>query len=247
MFHSAKSLKGYQLECLDGHLGKAREFYFDDQYWTVRYLVADTGNWLTGNQVLLSPYSLVGVMSDEAKIVVNLTKKQIQESPSLDADKPVSRQFEEAYHGYYGWPHYWNGTDMWGNYPFIMRDSEQWGFPENGERAWDPHLRSTHDVSGYDILAKDGLIGHVEDFLIDDESWAIRYLVVATRNWLPGKKVLISPEWIQSVSWDDSNVTINLSREQIKDSPEFTEAELLLRDHEAELHEHYNRPGYWLD
>jgi len=247
MLHAAKSLKGYQLECLDGHLGKAREFYFDDQYWTVRYLVADTGNWLTGNQVLLSPYSLVGVMFDEGKIVVNLTKKQIQESPSLDTDKPVSRQFEEDYHGYYGWPNYWSGTDMWGNYPFIMRDREQWGFPENGERAWDPHLRSTHDVSGYDILAADGLIGHVEDFVIDDETWAIRYLVIATRNWLPGKKVLISPEWIQSVNWGDSNVTINLSREEIKASPEFTEAELLSRDYEAELHEHYDRPGYWLD
>ena len=247
MLHAAKSLKGYQLECLDGHLGKAREFYFDDQYWTVRYLVADTGNWLTGNQVLLSPYSLVGVMFDEGKIVVNLTKKQIQESPSLDTDKPVSRQFEEDYHGYYGWPNYWSGTDMWGNYPFIMRDREQWGFPENGERAWDPHLRSTHDVSGYDILAADGLIGHVEDFIIDDETWAIRYLVIATRNWLPGKKVLISPEWIQSVNWGDSNVTINLSREEIKASPEFTEAELLSRDYEAELHEHYDRPGYWLD
>jgi hypothetical protein len=247
MLHAAKSLKGYQLECLDGHLGKAREFYFDDQYWTVRYLVADTGNWLTGNQVLLSPYSLVGVMFDEGKIVVNLTKKQIQESPSLDTDKPVSRQFEEDYHGYYGWPNYWSGTDMWGNYPFIMRDREQWGFPENGERAWDPHLRSTHDVSGYDILAADGLIGHVEDFIIDDETWAIRYLVIARRNWLPGKKVLISPEWIQSVNWGDSNVTINLSREEIKASPEFTEAELLSRDYEAELHEHYDRPGYWLD
>ena len=247
MLNSAKSLKGYQLECLDGHIGKAREFYFDDRHWTVRYLVADTGNWLASHQVLLSPYALVGVMSDEGRIVVNLTKKQIQESPSLDTDKPVSRQYEEDYNGYYGWPNYWSGTDMWGNYPIIRRDHEQIDFPANNERTWDPHLRSTQDVTGYNILAIDGEIGHVDDFIIDDETWAIRYLVIATRNWLPGKKVLISPEWVKSANWEDLNVSITLSREEIQNSPEFTKDSLLSRDYEIGLHKHYDRPGYWLD
>lgn len=247
MLITATSLKGYNLECLDGEMGKAREFYFDDQFWTVRYLVADTGNWLSGKQVLLSPYALVGVSPGNDQIVVNLTKKQIQESPSLDTDKPVSRQYEEDYYGYYGWPNYWSGTDMWGTYPFIMRDREQWGLSVNGERAWDPHLRSTHDVTGYDIMATDGVIGHVDDFVIDDETWAIRYLVVATRNWLPGKKVLISPEWIESVNWSESNVSINLSRDELKNSPEYTKESLLDRAYEIGLHEHYDRPGYWAD
>lgn len=247
MLNSAKSLKGYQLECLDGHIGKAREFYFDDRHWTVRYLVADTGNWLASHQVLLSPYALVGVMSDEGRIVVNLTKKQIQESPSLDTDKPVSRQYEEDYNGYYGWPNYWSGTDMWGNYPIIRRDHEQIDFPANNERTWDTHLRSTQDVTGYNILAIDGEIGHVDDFIIDDETWAIRYLVIATRNWLPGKKVLISPEWVKSANWKDLNVSITLSCEEIRESPEFTKDSLPSRDYEIGLHKHYDRPGYWLD
>ncbi len=245
MLNAAKSLKGYRLDSLDGEIGKAREFYFDDRHWTVRYLVADTGGWLTGKQVLLSPYALVGVIPADEQIVVNLTKKQIQDSPSLDTDKPVSRQYEEEYYGYYGWPNYWSGTDVWGTYPYIVRDTEQWGFPANGERAWDPHLRSTHDVTGYDIMAKDGLIGHVDDFIIDDETWTIRYLVVATRNWLPGKKVLISPKWIEDINWSDNDVTIHLTRDEIKDSSEYTEESLLTRAYEIGLHEHYNRPGYW--
>ena len=247
MLNSAKSLKGYQLECLEGRIGKAREFYFDDRHWTVRYLVADTGNWLASHQVLLSPYALVGVMSDEGRIVVNLTKKQIQESPSLDTDKPVSRQYEEDYNGYYGWPNYWSGTDMWGNYPIIRRDHEQIDFPANNEWTWDPHLRSTQDVTGYNILAIDGEIGHVDDFIIDDETWAIRYLVIATRNWLPGKKVLISPEWVKSANWKDLNVSITLSCAEIRESPEFTKDSLPSRDYEIGLHKHYDRPGYWLD
>lgn len=247
MFYTAKSLKGYQLHCLDGEIGKAREFYFDDHYWTVRYLVADTGNWLTGSQVLLSPYALVGVMSHESKIVVNLTKKQIQDSPSLDTDKPVSRQYEQDYYGYYGWPSYWSGADMWGGSPFIMRDTEQHRNLAAGEKEWDPHLRSTHDVTGYDIQAADGLIGHVEDFVIDDETWAIRYLVIATRNWLPGKKVLVSPKWIEGVNWSESTLTTGLTCEAIKQSPEYTEDSLLTRAYEIGLHQHYGRPQYWAD
>ena len=116
-----------------------------------------------------------------------------------------------------------------------------------GEKAWDPHLRSTHDVSGYHIQAADGEIGHVEDFIIDDETWAIRYLIVDTRNWWPGKKVLVSPQWIERVSWSESKVFVNLSRETIKQSPEYTEESLLTRDYETGLHRHYNRQGYWVD
>ena len=119
--------------------------------------------------------------------------------------------------------------------------------PLKSEKAWDPHLRSTHDVSGYHIQATDGEIGHVEDFIIDDETWAIRYLIIDTRNWWPGKKVLISPQWIERVSWSESKVFVNLSRETIKQSPEYTEESLLTRDYETGLHRHYNRQGYWVD
>jgi len=245
MLHLAKNIKGYRLDSLNGEIGKAREFYFDDRYWTVRYLVADTGGWLTGRQVLISPYALVGALADEERIEVNLTKQQIEDSPSLDSDKPVSRQFEESYYGYYGWPVYWAGMDAWGYSPYLLRDPEEWVRSPAKEKAWDPHLRSSREVTGYPIEAKDGEIGHVEDFLIDDVEWTIRYLVVDTRNWWPGKKVLIAPDWIERVSWTDHRVTVNLTREAIKNSPEFYEDALPSRTDEAALHRHYDRPGYW--
>jgi len=273
MLSIAKPLKGYRLSGRDGDIGTVKEFYFDDQHWTIRYLVADTGSWLTSRQVLISPYALVAVNKEEQHIVTGLTKKQIEDSPSLDSDKPVSRQFEETYYGYYGWPMYWGGPYLWGSsyYPYLIRDAGQKresapGDSPNGlgaystvvpnpdalrgsahdENSWDPHLRSTHDVSGHRIQATDGEIGHVEDFVIDDQTWAMRYLFFDTRNWWPGKKVLVSPQWIERVSWSEKAVFVNLSRETIKQSPEYAEDTLLTRDYETRLHGHYSRQGYWV-
>ena len=245
MLSNAKTLRGYKLDSRDGEIGTVKEFYFDDHHWTIRYLVADTGTWLMGRQVLISPYALVAVNKEEQHITVDLTKKQIEDSPSLNSDKPVSRQFEETYYGYYGWPMYWSGPYMWGYYPTIVRDREKWRKSNQGGKAWDPHLRSTDDVSGHNIQASDGEIGHVEDFIVDDETWAIRYLIVDTRNWWPGKKVLLSPQWIERVSWSESKVFLNLPRGTIKQSPEYSEESLLTRDYEARLHRHYNRQEYW--
>ena len=247
MLDKAKTLTGYRIEGLDGEIGKIKEFYFDDHHWAVRYLVADTGPWLTGRKVLISPYALRAVTREKKQIAIDLTKKQIEGSPSLDTDKPVSKQFETDYYGYYGWPLYWGGPYMWGSYSYIARDREQSRSTNPGGKAWDPHLRSTHDVSGYHVQAADGEIGHVDDFIIDDQTWAIRYLVVDTRNWWPGKKVLVSPQWIERVSWDQSKVFVNLSRDAIKKSPEYSEESLLTRDYETRLHGHYNRKGYWIE
>lgn len=245
MLTTAKTLKGYSLYSKDGEVGKVVEFYFDDQHWAVRYLVADTGGWLTGKQVLISPYALVAIDKQTQHITVNLTKRQIEESPSLATDKPVSRQFELDYYAYYGWPMYWSGRNMWGDAPHIERDSKHWRVSAQEENAWDPHLRSTSDVSGHHIQASDGEIGHVDDFIIDEETWAIRYLIIDTQNWWPGKKLLISPRWIERVSWSESKVFVNLTRESIRQSPEYTEEGLLTRDYEAGLHRHYNFKGYW--
>jgi hypothetical protein len=247
MLSKAKTLEGYKLSSLDGEIGKVKEFYFDDRHWAIRYLVADTGNWLTDRQMLISPYALGAVIKEEQHINVDLTKKQIEDSPPLSSDKPVSRQFEEAYYGHFGYPMYWYGPSMWGYYPYIVRDREKWKEPTKGKKAWDPHLRSTHDVSGHHIQAADGEIGHVDDFIIDDEPWAIRYIVIDTRNWWPGKKILVSPQWIERVSWDEAKVFVNLSRETIKQSPEYKDSLLLNRDYESGLHLHYNRQGYWVD
>jgi hypothetical protein len=247
MLSKAGTLTGYKLDSLDGEIGEVKEFYFDDRHWTIRYLVADTGNWLTGRQVLISPYALVAVNAEEQQITIDLTKRQIEDSPSLNSDKPVSHQFEQAYYGHYGWPMYWGGPYRWGPYPYIVRDREKRREPNEGGKAWDPHLRSTYGVSGHHVQALDGEIGHVQDFIIDDETWAIRYLIIDTHNWWPGKKVLVSPQWIESVSWGERKVFVNLSREAIKQSPEYTEESLLTRDYEIGLHQHYNRQGYWVD
>jgi len=247
MLVKANALKGYSLKGLDGDIGSAREFFFDDRYWAVRYLVANTASWLSDRKVLISPYSLSGVNSTDEKVSVQLTKKQIEDSPSINTDEPVSHQFESSYNGYYGYPEYWGGPFMWGGYPYIVRDRSRWGLSAKKEMEWDRHLRSTHEVTGYHLLALDGEIGHVDDFIIDDETWAIRYLVVATKNWWPGKKVLISPKWIESVSWDAREVVIGLTRETIKAAPEYTDESLLTRDYETGLYGHYNREGYWVD
>lgn len=246
MLIKAKALKGYSLKSLDGDVGAANEFFFDDRFWTIRYLVADSESWLSGKKVLISPYSLNSVNNSDEKVSIQLTRKQIEDSPSIDTDEPVSRQFESVYNGYYGYPDYWGGQYMWGGYPYLIRDRSKWGSFTSKEMEWDRHLRSTHEVTGYHLLALDGEIGHVDDFIIDDETWAIRYLVAATKNWWPGKKVLISPKWIENVSWEEREVTIGLSRETIKAAPEYSDESLLTRDYETGMYGHYNREGYWV-
>ena len=227
MLHKIKTLKGYRLDSLDGEIGKVKEFYFDDTYWTIRYLVANSGNWLSDRQVLISPNALLAVNKEEQNIAINLTKKQIEDSPPLESDKPVSRQYEKAYHIYYGWPMYWMGPYGWGPYPYIVHDRYAVLREEALKKEWDPHLRSTNAVSGYHIQASDDEIGNVEDFIVDDETWAIRYLIINTRIWWPGKEVLVSPKLIERVSWDASKVFVNLSREAIQQSPEYTESMLV--------------------
>lgn len=239
------ALMGFKLASLDGEIGKVKEFFFDDRHWAIRYLVANTGEWFSFKQVLLSPYALLAVNMEKHNIAVNLTRKQIEESPAWDSDKPVSRQFEEVYYGHYGWPTYWNGPYMWGYYPYPMRDSDKWIKSAQDEKTWDAHLRSTIDVTGHHIQANDGEIGHVEGYIIDDETWAIRYLIIDTRNWWPGKKVLVSTQWIERVSWPESKVFVNLSREAVKKAPEYTDDSPLTRDYEATLHKHHDTKGYW--
>jgi uncharacterized protein YrrD len=234
MLIKAKELKGYRLGARDGNIGKVEEFYFDDEHWTVRYLVADTGDGLSGRQVLISPYALSSIDVGNHSISVDLAKKQIELSPSLERHKPVSRQFEESYYGYYDWPMYGDAFYPWGWSPYPLpysmehRSDER----ENQKKNWDPHLRSTHAVTGYHIHARDGEIGHVNDFIIDDQTWTIRYLVVKTGNWFNGKSVLVSPLWVERVSWDDSAVFISLFQNAIRASPEFSERALISRDYE---------------
>src|SRR5450759_3624952 len=247
MLDRAKDLKGYALNGRDGQMGSVKEFLFDDQHWGVRYLVADTGGWLTGRQVLISPYALHAVNRAARTIAVDLTRQQITDSPSLSSHEPVSRQFEETYYGYFGWPVYWMGPYLWGMSPSIEPDRTLSPITDPTAKARDSHLRSTDDVTGHHLRAADGEIGHVADFIVDEDAWAIRYLVVDTQNWWPGRKVLVSPRWIERISWSDATVVVGLTREAIRQSPEYTDKSLLTRDDETRLHQHYGQKGYWID
>ena len=248
MLYTAKSLKGFRLQATDGELGSVQEFYFDDTHWAVRYLIADTGTWLSGRQVLISPYALGAVDVRARSIAVQLTKKKIEGSPSLGSDLPVSQQFEGDYNAYFGWPIYWGGPFMWGANPYLSRglQASLQGGPTH--KPWNPHLRSSRHLTGHVISAKDGEIGHVADFIVDDGTWAVRYLVIDTHAWWPGKKVLIAPRWIESINWDHGGtMNIDLKRDAIRMSPEYTEDGLLGRNHEAALHKHYGRKEYWAE
>ncbi len=250
MLTNNKNLKGLVIRATDGEIGTVDQLYFDDQIWAVRYLTVNTGNWLAGRNVLISPHSILQVDWTSGRIDVSLTRKQIENAPNIDTQRPVSRQHEADYYGYYGYPYYWEGPLMWGPaylpsgmipVPVVSGTIAE----RIREQSIDSHLRTTQAVGGYSIEAKDGDIGHAERFIVDDETWAIRYLEVATMNWWPGKKVLLSPEWVERVSWEESKVFVAVTREAIKTCPEYLESEPITREYENKLYFHYGRPPYW--
>jgi hypothetical protein len=227
MLRSVNNLIGYSIRALDGELGKVNEFYFDDFTWSIRYLVVDTGNWLSERKVLI-PHKALGMTDWNSKTFqVNLTMDQVGKSPEFDTKKPVSRQHEENLFAYYALPIYWGD----GFYPSPLgmvpltpiADLDKLNAENDSakQKHEDPHLRSTIAVKGYHIHAIDGEIGHVEDFIVDDDKWNLCYFMVDTHNWLPGRKVLIMPSWIDHIDWIESKVFVDVTRELIKTSPEF--------------------------
>jgi hypothetical protein len=252
MLTNAKDLKGFVIQATDGKIGTVDQFYFDDETWGIRYLTVETGGWLDDRRVLISPFSVVSADWKARRLDVALTKKQVENSPDIDTHRPVSRQYETEYLAYYGYPNYWGGPFLWGPVSFPMGlaippiTSKEALADKIRRASTDSHLRSNQAVTGYHIEATDGEIGHVEGFVVDDEAWAVRYMEVATRSWWPGKKVLVSPAWIERVSWIDSKVYVGLYRDAIKSAPLFSESAPLTRDYEDQLHAHYGRPPYWL-
>jgi PRC-barrel domain len=247
MLRPVSNLKGCSIGATDGVIGEVEDLYFDDQRWTVRYLVIDTSGWLAGRRVLVSPWAIRAVDVANQSIAVDLTRAQVENSPSVETQQPIDRRYEMEYSRYYGYPYYWTGPYAWGleRYPLTAPVAPGEPPTERVEPEGDPHLRSTTAIAGYYIQAADGDIGHVEDFLVEDRSWTIRYAVVDTRNWWPGKKVLISPDWITHVDWYDSKVHVDLTRDTIKSSPEYDASLPLDREYEARLYESYRRPHYW--
>jgi hypothetical protein len=253
MLRKTRELIGYRLAARDGEVGRLKDFYFDDHTWTMRYLVADTGDWLPHRKVLLSPFAVSGVESGARKAVpVNLTKKQIEESPSIEEHKPISRQYEAEYLQYYGWPDYWPGPLLWGPveapWAFIPGNLRPEPHSKSIVQSDDSHLRSVEDVSGfsgYQVQALDQVFGRIEQFVFEDQNWAIRYLVGDSRNWWPGKHFLLAPQWIAWVSWAEARVYVDLDREAIRHAPEYNPSKEITRDYEQKLFAHYNWEPYW--
>jgi hypothetical protein len=226
MLRSVKQLYGAKLGASDGQIGHVKDFYFDNQNWAVRYVVADTGSWLPGRQVLISPHAFGSLHQAGKLLLVNLTRKQIEDSPSIELHRPVSRQYEEEYYQYYGWPYYWEGTGLWGMGGFPI--AEVAPKPLRGKPATssgrshesvDAHLRSTNAVNGYHIQASDGIIGHVCDFMMDAQSWAICQLVIKTGHRFTGKEVEIPTSQVDRISYDKSTVFVNLTSKAVEQSP----------------------------
>jgi hypothetical protein len=243
MLRSLKELQGYKALSLDGPIGNVHDFYLDDRIWGIRYLVVDLGGWLPGRKVLISPAALSQPDWEVQMFPLKLTKKEIESSPSIDIDKPISRQRQAELHRHYQWPMYWHASGMpvAGGViaqPDVAAEKED----EHTEEQGDPRLRSTREVLGYHIQASDGEIGHVEDFIVEDTNWAINYIAVDTRNWLPGRKVLISPQWIEQIKWLERSVYIDLSQETIRNSPEYDPSTPVNREYEARLYDYYGRP-----
>lgn len=255
MLRNAKELRGYAIRATDGLIGRVDDIYFDDQSWVVRYLVVDTGDWLSRRQVLISPLALGSPDWMTQVLPVNLTKAQVEHSPHIDTQKPVSRQHETEFMAYYGYPAYWGGAGVWGMGAYAGSPTIQHRIEEDlkahrtdsDQETGDSHLRSCNAVMGHRIEATDGGIGRVEDFLLDDDGWAIRYLIVGTSNWKvwAGHQVLVAPQWIDEVSWPEARVSVDLTRQALKKAPPYDPARQLDRQREQAMFEHYGREGYW--
>jgi hypothetical protein len=265
MLRSIKEVHDYVISASDGDIGHIKDLYLDDKTWIVRYLVVETGSWFSSKKVLISPIAIGHPDWEKWRLPVLITMEQVKNSPDFDTERPVTRQHEMEYSGYYGYPYYWGGMGYWGDgmYPNLMlsgyggtlmpkieeteAQNAQARAAATRDSNADQHLRSTAAVTGYHIHASDGDIGHVCGMLIDDETWAVRYLVVDTSNWWMGRKVLIAPPWIESVSWGDRTVSVGLTRQAVKDAPAYDPEQSPARADEARLHEHYRRIGYWTE
>jgi hypothetical protein len=263
MLGTLKELQSCQIDATDGPLGHVIDLYFDDQSWVIRYLAVHTGLWLAGRRVLISPIAVGACRWSDRLLPVSINKMQVRNSPDIDTDLPVSRQHEVRYSDYYAYPYYWGDSGLWGAgaYPSPMIPGLGYGSDAEFSRLTaqracaqeirdhngyaDTHLRSCKAVSSYRVQAEDGDVGHMVGLLIDEETWAIRYLIVSTSHWWDGHQVLIAPQWIKAFTWSDEVITVGQKRDRIKASPVHNPSEAFTRLSETELYAHYSEPGYW--
>lgn len=247
MQRNINSLSGFAIGATDDELGKVEEFYLSDTTWTIRYMIVKTGGWLTGREVLISPVAILTPDWERKIIPVNLTRKQVEESPDIDTDKPISRLEEEKLFAYYPWQSYYDtglygdGAGMMGTFPLapLVTEDEIEKQESTAEQEKSTHLRSTHELKGYTIHAEDGEIGTVSDFIVDDKTWQITFIVVKTGNLFSHKKVLISPQWIKEVKWSMQELIASVNVDHVKNSPEYDASKPVENSYTKVLHDHY--------
>jgi len=251
MLRSLKELLRYRVKAADGDIGGIVDFLLDDEHWTVRYLVVETPGFFNGRQILITPISFHHADWATKRFHLALTLAKIKNSPNVGVDHAVSRQHERDYYGYYGYPQYWGDLGVWGMgaYPRALASNRWFDVAgENYEKLGDFHLHSVKEVQGFHIQGSHDAIGHVEDCIVDDATWSVRYWVVDTSNWWLGREILIAPEWASRISWKERRFDVALSRQSIANSPDWAQTKTISRDYEARLHEHYGRcPAYWDD
>lgn len=247
MLWESEELRSFSIAAADGDIGSVHDLLFEEPNWHIRWLVLSTGGWLSERQVLLPPHVLGKPDVAGHTIPVQLTQEDVRNSPELDSHAPLSRQVERQIYDYYGWQAYWTSSStppLATGVPDVSRIPPPPPTVHDVEAAGDPLLRSLGEVEGYYVRASDGEIGHVERFLVEDIE-AVRYLVIDTKNWWPGKKVLISTQWVRDVSWTGQELSIAPTREQVEQSPEYEETTPVERLYEERLHRHYGFQPYW--
>ena len=246
----SSAIIGSSLSGRDGSVGSVSDLLFDDGLWTIRWAVVDTGRWLPGRKVLVIPSVLRPSAVSTAEFEIDLDREQMRQSPSLADDAPVSRQHEAALLRYYNWPPYWKPADSFAPAPKAVPLLPNEGIDEQTpavetRQSGDPRLRSIAECTGYRIAASDDDVGHVDDFVVDKDTWTIRLLVVDTRNWLPGRRVLLSPEWITDIDWPSRHIKVSLTKAELEGSPEVDEREVIDAEHERRLYRHYGFNPRW--
>lgn len=261
MLRSLKEILGYTLQATDDILGQCKDFIFDDGLWVTRYMVADTGNWLHHHKVLIAPVLLGEPDWRTERIPVKLSRQQIEACPPLEEHAPISREYEISYHEHFEIPFYWMGADFREGMPNAagvvqpVEDIEldEQPAPEKteprnpGSDNLEGALRSATEVMSYMVSATDGEMGRIDDIIIEDDNWVIRYLAIDTGVLIPDRKILINTEWIDSVSWTETTVKVDLTQDAIRNCPDYDANEAVNREYEVRLYDYHGRPRYWED
>jgi len=239
-------LIGFVLQAGDGELGRCKDFLVDDRGWNIRYLVGDTRKLLPGRKVLLPPSKVKEPDFSERRLPLKLTREQVKASPSLEEHAPVSRQYEIMWFDYYGISHYWLEEDKIGmtENPTAIPVAKRESATASGEQE-ETHVFSVKEMIGGTIAATDGDIGHVADFLADIKAWKLRYAIVDARNWLPGRQVCVSLTCVEWVDRVRDRLGVALSREMIRNGPEYNPAVPMTEAYQVVLHDYYGWPKYW--